>query len=498
MKARVTMRAALEDANLLGQAMPGKSWDGWKSLLIANEGEPLTDTELQLFKKLTGGREPPTEPCQTFVPVVGRRGGKSHTLGVYIAYISCLMDFEDKIVPGEVPTVLLMAPVTSQAKIALKYCLAILKESPELSKMVEGYTQESITLTNGVEIVAKPPSWRRLRGYSVILACMDEMAFWHSDELSANPDSQVLTAVEPMLLSTRGRLMIASSPYSRQGVLWDFYSKHYGVDHPNVLVCQGGTMDFNPSLDRDWVQKKIDQDPESGAAEYLAQFRTDISNFVDAEALAICVGEEREKPPRFGKRYTTYVDPSGGSQDSMTMAIAHMEGDRAVLDMVREWRPPFSPGDVVREIATNMRSYRCRTCYGDGYGKAWVSEPFREAGMRYVETKKSTSEIYTEFLGMVNSSTVVLLDDKRGINQILQLERRTKFGSNRDTIGHPRNAHDDVANSIAGACVHAKSGIGAKGDRSDPFGSDVRARQIRNIREDPRGRRGPGLPNSRY
>jgi hypothetical protein len=52
-----------------------------------------------------------------------------------------------------------------------------------------------------------------------------------------------------------------------------------------------------------------------------------------------------------GTSYAAFVDPSGGSLDSMTIAIAHREKDgRAILDAVRERRPPFSPDDVVRAL----------------------------------------------------------------------------------------------------------------------------------------------------
>jgi hypothetical protein len=45
-----------------------------------------------------------------------------------------------------------------------------------------------------------------------------------------------------------------------------------------------------------------------------------------------------------GVSYLAFVDPSGGSGDGMTLAIGHQEDDVAVLDAIRERRPPFSPG----------------------------------------------------------------------------------------------------------------------------------------------------------
>jgi hypothetical protein len=71
----------------------------------------------------------------------------------------------------------------------------------------------------------------------------------------------------------------------------------------------------------------------------------------------------RHELPRVeGVRYTGFIDPSGGSSDSMTLAIAHVEADasgarRMVLDLIREVRPPFSPDAVTAEFASLLKAY---------------------------------------------------------------------------------------------------------------------------------------------
>ncbi len=54
-----------------------------------------------------------------------------------------------------------------------------------------------------------------------------------------------------------------------------------------------------------------------------------------------------------------------------------------------------------------------------------------------------------------------MLDDKKLLAQLGNLERRTSRNG-RDTVDHPPGGHDDIANSVAGAVVHAagRSGIG--------------------------------------
>jgi hypothetical protein len=51
---------------------------------------------------------------------------------------------------------------------------------------------------------------------------------------------------------------------------------------------------------------------------------------------------------------------------------------------------------------------------------------------------------------------VSLLDHPKSINQLCDLERRT--GKGRDSIDHPPNGHDDIANALAGAAVNVQSG----------------------------------------
>ena len=56
----------------------------------------------------------------------------------------------------------------------------------------------------------------------------------------------------------------------------------------------------------------------------------------------------------------------------MTLAIAHKEGDTAILDAVRETKPPFNPESVVKEYAEQPRRYRLSDVTGDRYGSEWV------------------------------------------------------------------------------------------------------------------------------
>lgn len=151
------------------------------------------------------------------------------------------------------------------------------------------------------------------------------------------------------------------------------------------------------------------------------------------------VSDRRELPALSAFRYWAFCDPAGGSgQDSMTLAIAHHEKGEAVLDLVRERRPPFSPAEAVAEFAQTLNAYR-------------VSQV---SGVRYEPAEQAKSDLYREFLPLVTSGQVELLDHRRLLSQLCGLERKTARGDH-DTIDHAPGAHDDLANAVAGARLAA-------------------------------------------
>jgi hypothetical protein len=162
-----------------------------------------------------------------------------------------------------------------------------------------------------------------------------------------------------------------------------------------------------------------------------------------------------ELPPLRGTNYVAFVDPSGGTSDSMTLAVAHRdEQGRVLLDAVRERRPPFSPHDVVLEFVALLKSYNIRAVSGDRYAGEWPRERFREHGIDYEVAEQPKSDLYRDLLPILNSGRAELLDVPRLVTQLCGLERRTARGG-RDSIDHAPGAHDDLSNSVAGAIVAA-------------------------------------------
>ena len=149
---------------------------------------------------------------------------------------------------------------------------------------------------------------------------------------------------------------------------------------------------MNTTVPESVIAQAMERDPASASAEYLAEFRSDIEGFVLREVVDACVTSGVfERPPQSNHRYVGFVDPSGGSSDSMTLGIAHREADQVVLDAVREVRPPFSPELVVSDFAQLCKTYRVNQLQGDRYAGVWPVEQFCKRGLRYEQSANPKS-----------------------------------------------------------------------------------------------------------
>ena len=441
---------ALADPKLLGSAFKDAStWRPWLAFLAALFGLPMSEADADLFRQCTGRSALPTGPFSEAWLVCGRRAGKSFVLALIAVYLAVFRDYRAHLGPGERATIMVIAADRKQARVIMRYVKGLLAIETLVS-LVENETAESVDLSNRVTIEVGTASYKSLRGAAGLA---DELAFWQGED-SAAPDTEILDALRPAMVTIPGAMLLcASSPYARRGALWSNFKRYYGSDDPNVLGWKAPTRTMNATVPQRVIDEARERDPAAAASEYEAEFRTDIGAFVDREALEACVETGvTVRAPLSGIRYTAFVDPSGGSSDSMTCAIAHKEGDRIVIDSVLERKAPFSPEAAVAEFAGTLKAYRISSVRGDRYGGEWPAERFHVHGIRNEPAKMNRSELYLSFLPLLNSGRLHLLDNHKMITQFVGLERRTAR-SGKDTIDHSPGGHDDLANVVAGVAA---------------------------------------------
>jgi hypothetical protein len=461
-KAPLTIVQACDDREIFGEWFRDRStWVAWFAFLKVMFAQPLDAAELDTFQKCTGRSAPSPLGYLEAALVIGRRGGKSLILALIAAFLAAFFDWSPYLTGGERGSIVIVAADRRQAAVIFKYLRRML-DIPLLTGLIERETLDTLELSNRVSIEIQTASWKTIRGRTVVAALCDELAFW-SDESSANPDTEIINALKPAMATIpKAMLLKASSPYARRGALWNDYKKHFGKDS-SVLVWQADTRTMNPSVPQSFIDAAFEDDPASASAEYGGLFRTDVEGFVGREAVEACISPDIfERSRVWGVRYSAFCDPSGGSSDSMTLAISHaqLSEDKkrsiAVLDAVREIRAPFSPENAVSEFTALLKAYGIRAVRGDRYAAEWVTEAFKKAGIEYRPADLSKSEIYRDFLPRLNSGEVDLLDNPRLISQLLGLERRTTRGG-RDSIDHPPGGKDDLINASCGALVYQTS-----------------------------------------
>ncbi|CAN5365954.1 hypothetical protein BH23GEM2_BH23GEM2_20930 [soil metagenome] len=438
--------------------LTGPSWDAWRVFWRAVYGLPMDPGDLETFTRHTGRQTPPTTPQREAWLIVGRRGGKSRMAALAALYQGIRHDYSKMLAPGERGVIPVIAADRLQARSTLGYLKGLLRLDG-FKPYVGRVLRDSIELRTGAEIRVSTASYRTTRGYSLAGVVCEEIAFWLSPESGANPDSEVLAALRPGMATVPGALLLGlSSPYAARGELYRAYQRYFGTAHPGGLAWNSDTLSMNPGVDPAIIVDAFEADALAAASEYgeggHVTFRRDVESFLDVEAVrAVTVSGRRELPPAAGLRYAAFVDPSGGSQDAFTLAIAHRESDGlAVLDVVRERRPPFSPEDVVKDFSETLKAYRVSEVTGDRYAGEWPRERFQVHGIRYTPSERTKSDLYRELLPLVNAATVELLDLQRLSVQLVGLERRVARGG-KDSIDHSPGGHDDVANAAAGALV---------------------------------------------
>jgi hypothetical protein len=376
-------------------------------------------------------------------------------------FLACFRTYQ--LAPGERGIVMLIAADRRQARVVKRYVSALLHAVPMLHALIESDQKETINLTNGITIEIHTASFRAVRGYTIVAAICDEIAFWPTED-SANPDTEILTALRPAMVTVPDALLLAlSSPYARRGELSHAYHRHFGKDDDPVLVWQADTRTMNPTVPQAIIDAAYAEDEARASAEYGAQFRRDIESFIARETVDACIVPGRHELPRVaGITYTAFLDFAGGTPggDSATLAIAHAEQcdnrSMLVLDVVREARPPFSPEQVCVEFADVMKVYGVNSAKSDRWAGQFPIEQLQKRGVRVEPSERSKSDLYRELLPLLNSGGAELLDHPRLIAQLTSLERRTARGG-KDSIDHPVHpgARDDMANAAAGALVAA-------------------------------------------
>ena len=84
---------AMNDPQLFGPWFKGDSWATWRAILKATFALPMTEAEIELFRTVSGGREPPKKRVKELWIIAGRRAGKDAIASMIAGYGSAFVDY---------------------------------------------------------------------------------------------------------------------------------------------------------------------------------------------------------------------------------------------------------------------------------------------------------------------------------------------------------------------------------------------------------------------
>jgi hypothetical protein len=174
--------------------------------------------------------------------------------------------------------------------------------------------------------------------------------------------------------------------------------------------------------------------------------------------LKACTGKVAERAPIAGIKYVAGVDFAGGSgQDSLALSICHFDEkeNKVIVDLVREWKPPFSPSAAMKELAGIVHAYGVHTVIGDRWGGGFPREALHNCDLSFRPSDYTTSDCYLHLLPLLNSRECEIPQHPTVLVQLGALKRHTS-SLGKDRVTHPANQHDDAAAALAVAVAHCR------------------------------------------
>ena len=164
---------------------------------------------------------------------------------------------------------LVICPDMRQAEDFLHYCAEFVINSPLLAPLIRRQTERQPRVGRPC---APGAAWRDHHGARRIVSPYPRhelhlrgagrvCVFQPSTTARRCRTSRSVTAVKPTLLTTKGMLLVASSPFGQRGELWRMHREFFGRDDPAILIAHGTTLELHPSADRAAIEAEIRSDP---------------------------------------------------------------------------------------------------------------------------------------------------------------------------------------------------------------------------------------------
>ncbi|MBA7541835.1 hypothetical protein ES705_34151 [subsurface metagenome] len=422
-----------------------------KVILKCLYGMELDQEEQKIFNTLTRGkgRYTPGQEKSEAVICAGARAGKSLIISIVALYEATRDKWKKYLAKGESPYIVIIATRQRQAEAIIgANCARLLGNSPVLKKLIKESFKTELTLKNGVKILSLPANSTAGRGLAICCFLLDEIAFYRLEGPLA--DELIYNSLRPRQAQFPGcKMLMISTAGSRQGLFFNFFDEGFRVE--DRLTIQANTRFVNPEIPQKFLDKEKARDIDNYMREFEGIFSEKLEAFFSYELMQkpfVLAGDLAYKSEYI---YCLALDQSGLSgRDRFALAIAHKEGDLAIVDIVRSWETK-DLDIILDEIKTLAKTYHLREAIIDKYSKGYVENSFKKIGLE-VKIRPSLADIFVVLKAKMIQDKLQLPDRsdlKAGMRNTIAIYNK----SNQLTIIHQRGpeGHADSLDAVSGA-----------------------------------------------
>ena len=168
------------------------------------------------------------------------------------------------------------------------------------------------------------------------------------------------------------------------------------VDDPRVLVVQGASRQFNPTLDEEMIATASQVDTGGRHCRLGGRVSTDISGYLDDDTIVFCrIGDRLRQTPHRPPRVRSilrWICKELQAADTPRIDAGHSAQGRhrkshsTYADVIRGRYPPFDPELVAAEYASLCKAYNI---------SSWSPEIVTEAEWVFFRFQQSRPHIQT-------------------------------------------------------------------------------------------------------
>ena len=355
----------------------------------------------------------------------GRRGGKSLLAAIWGVYDASIRNLRKHQRKGETRYVLLVAASLTQAR-ALFRTVRDMFQAPMLKPLIAGETQDELQLSNGVILKVMPCSERTTRGLAASTVLFEEIASYQ-DTAGHQSGEAVYRALAPSVAQFKGegRVICLSSPRGQRGVFYRLFQMAEQRDDGYALHAP--TWELNPAIDRAFLERERDRDPELFEQEYSASFTAIGGSFISSSKL-----EEATRPfPEHVHGYRVLALDPAFSQDDFGFAIACIpthDDSLVYLEHVEALRRPGF-NQAMGHAARLARDWGVHKVVTDQAAQAAVVEELAKCGVSCVKvpwtgrsnSRRSKPHRYGRVKTLLTQGRLLLVDNAELRSELVEI-----------------------------------------------------------------------------